>query len=185
MGFWVAAIHKRGGTTHARPKGKRNPESPSSRYEAFQGRTSTKTLDLNGPANLPPNTWVLGELEEIRVVGREPLNFTKASAGRKFYLLGDARNPNNLWIAATRGNGTIAMANPAIGERKVKPIGKATYVTYRTLKLHVWPPDVDDTSYEHKFGEEGGERPTFAIDREGYPHIIGGDFEITPLGIRD
>ena len=177
----AATSPRKGKRINATLKGKRS-NSSSARYEAFQGRPSEKTLVLNGPKAMPADAWVLGVLEEIKVVGHEPFDFTKAN-GRKFYLLGDS-NKRNLWIAASR-DGSIAKTNPATPPDQARPIGKATFVTYKTLKLHVWPPDSEQTSYEHKFGEEGGERPTFAIDREGYPHLIGGSLEVTPLGIRD
>lgn len=167
------------GSTTAR---KRNP---SGGYEAFQGRESTKVLDLSGPHNIPANTWTLGELHEIRIPGKKPIDFTHDRQGRplreKFYLLSDNKD-EGLWIAGTRG-GKVAVPDLRIEEGNARSLGKASHIVYKTLKAHL--DDVEPVLYEHKFGEEGGERPAFAIDRDGFGHIIGGAFTITPLGIRD
>lgn len=162
------------GTTTAR---KRNP---SGGFEAFQGREATKTLDLKGPANIPANTWTLGELHEIRIPGKKPIDFTSLT-GEKFYVLSDRGN-KNLWIAGTR-TGKAFTPDVRINPGEAKPVGRASHIVYKTLKAHLG--DNEEVLYIHKFGEEGGERPHFANDRDGFAHIIGGDFTITPLGIRD
>jgi hypothetical protein len=154
--------------------------NPSGGFEAFQGREHDRVLDLTGPRNMPARTWTLGELEEIRIAGRTPVDFT-SKKGEKYYVLSD-NNDKGLYIAGTR-TGRVANPDERIADGTARPIGPCTHITYKTLKAHL--DDTEPVSYEHKFGEEGGERPTFAIDREGYAHIIGGDFEITPLGIRD
>jgi hypothetical protein len=157
-------------------KRKQNPDG----YAGFQGRESTKEMNLDGPVNLPKRTWVLGRLWELGVVGRTPLNFRRRDGKptRRFWLLSDYAN-KYLWIAGP----PMAHPDPTIKEGEVRPFGTLTSVCYETRKDHL--DDEVDTPYEHDFGEEGGRKPILGIDRDGYAHIIGGDFIITDLGIKD
>lgn len=164
----VPSRSRNGKTTHVR---RQNPGN----YEKFQGRMPDKYLDLDGPVNIPSRTWCLGRLEELKVRGKTPYTFP-----RKFWLLGDDSN-KNLWIAG----GPIAHPDPAIKEGEIRPLGTLDLVAYKTKKDHLFPADEVETTYEHKFGEEGGRKPVFGYDRNGYGHIVQGDFRITPEGIRN
>jgi hypothetical protein len=65
--------------------------------------------------------------------------------------------------------------------RALAELGKLEAVTYATHKRGDGP-----SSYEHHFGEEGGRRPSLAVDVDsGELHIVGGDYTVEDRGIVD
>lgn len=155
---------------------KANPQAVkrNNAFEAFQGRPVTRELQLLKPRNAPDRCWTLGKLLEIKVKGiAEPFDFRRAATGRTFWLCADNRN-KKLWILGAKF--------ATVGEPEI--IGEIVYIVYETQKLHLGDED-GESQYIHFLGEEGGMRPTLEIDRDGFAHIIGGDYTITPLGIKD
>jgi hypothetical protein len=60
-------------------------------------------------------------------------------------------------------------------------LGKLESVTYATTKKGDGP-----SSYTHAFGEEGGKRPSLAVDTKTRRlHIVGGDYRVERRGIVD
>lgn len=60
-------------------------------------------------------------------------------------------------------------------------LGKLEAVTYATTKRGDGP-----SSYTHEFGEEGGRRPSLAVDTKTRRlHIVGGDYRVEARGIVD
>lgn len=60
-------------------------------------------------------------------------------------------------------------------------LGKLRSVTYDTTKRGDGP-----SSYTHQFGEEGGRRPSLAVDVSTKRlHIVGGDYRVEARGIVD
>lgn len=60
-------------------------------------------------------------------------------------------------------------------------LGKLKSVTYDTSKRGDGP-----SSYTHQFGEEGGRRPSLAVDTATRRlHIVGGDYRVESRGIVD
>jgi hypothetical protein len=60
-------------------------------------------------------------------------------------------------------------------------LGKLEAVTYATTKRGDGP-----SSYTHTFGEEGGARPSLAVDTKTRRlHIVGGDYRVESRGIVD
>lgn len=60
--------------------------------------------------------------------------------------------------------------------------GKVVAIEYETTKDHL---DGVPTIYRHEYAEEYGERPTMAFSPEGETVFVGGDWWITPEGIRN
>lgn len=59
-------------------------------------------------------------------------------------------------------------------------IGTLRSVVYETHK------GGEHATWEHEFGEEGGEPPTLAVDPENEKlHIVGGTYTVEPRGIVD
>ncbi len=156
---------------------KTNPATRIKRNDAFQdfqGRPATKELELITPKNAPQRLWTLGKLLEIKVRGiGEPFDFRREATGRTFYLCADNRN-RKLWIAGAK---FAEKGEPEF-------IGVMDYIIYETQKLHLGD-EHGESAYIHFLGEEGGVKPTLEVDADGFAHIIGGDYEITPLGIKD
>ncbi len=64
--------------------------------------------------------------------------------------------------------------------RELAEIGKLVAVTYETRKGD------EHAQWEHEFGEEGGRRPTLAVDPDSNRlHIVGGDYRVEDRGIVD
>ncbi len=162
---------------------KQNPTLKTNRagsksFAAFQGRPSMKDLNLVTPNGAPKTLYCLGKLLELRLKGKENLNFRREATGKTFYLCADEKN-KQLWIAG----GSIATPDKSIKAGFSAPLALITHVVYETKKVHL--DDKGQQGYIHRFGEEGGKEPTLTIDAEGFPIIVGGTYEILPLGIAD
>lgn len=69
---------------------------------------------------------------------------------------------------------------PAPRPRALVKLGKLEAVAYSTHK------GGERATWEHEFGEEGGRKPTLAMDPETRRlHIVGGDYEVEDRGIVD
>lgn len=187
------------------PKSKRNPQPVSKRvknppvisqarknpnptrkykrndaFSEFQGRKHTKTFNCITPLGTPKNLWSLGELYELKVKGiAEPFNFRREVTGKTYYAVSDEQN-SQLYI----GGGRFAEKDISLGD-DLDCLGEIVHIVYLTEKAHLGDELGYPSPYIHAFGEEGGERPTLEIDADGFAHIIGGDYEITPLGIKN
>ncbi len=150
---------------------KQNPDA----FTEFQGRTPTHTLELETPPGTPKKLWSLGRLLEIRVAGYGTLDLRP----KQFYLCADDRN-RQMYIA-----GPPIVAKQDLPDGHTLPLGEVSHVVYETEKSHLGDAAGEPSAYIHKLGEEGGARPLLAVDKSGYGHIEGGDYEITPLGIKD
>jgi hypothetical protein len=65
--------------------------------------------------------------------------------------------------------------------RSLAELGTLSSVTYATHKKGDGP-----SLYEHQFGEEGGKKPSLAVDVDtGRLHIVGGDYTVEDRGIVD
>jgi len=63
--------------------------------------------------------------------------------------------------------------------RALAELGRLVAVTYETRK-----GAERGAQWEHEFGEEGGRRPTLAVDPESNRlHILGGDYTVEDRGI--
>jgi hypothetical protein len=158
---------------------KRPTPKQNSAYSDFQGRESTKVFEIVTPPGTPKRVWILGRLWELRVKGYGTLDLSRGV----FYLCSDERN-NKLYIGGSR---TARITDPVPGMKagQLLPLGELTHVVYETEKSHLGDAPGDPSPYIHRLGEEGGRRPMLAVDNEGYGYIEGGDYTITPLGIRD
>jgi hypothetical protein len=70
---------------------------------------------------------------------------------------------------------------PSPAPRELVQLGTLEAITYSTSKgkegFHHW---------EHEFGEDGGRKPTLAMDPDNERlHIVGGDYTVTDDGITD
>lgn len=156
-----------------------NPAKVQSKaYEDFQGRKPTKQFEAESPDGAPKNLYALGKLLELRLKGKPNLNFRRETTGKTFYVCSNEAN-TQLWIVG----GKVAAPDSSIKPGYSEPYAPISHIVYETQKNHL--DDTKPTGYIHKFGEEGGQEPILAFDRNGFPIIVGGSYEITPLGIAD
>lgn len=151
-------------------------------YKEFQGRKSTGAKEMRVSNHAPRHLSQLGDLVEIKLTNGQIFSLAKqnpsGSISYPFKLTASARN-RQLWIAG----GKFAAADRTINPDEAEPIGTVKHLVYQTYKPHLG--DEPETHYIHALGEEGGTKPTLAVDREGYPVILGGDYSIEWRGIVD
>jgi hypothetical protein len=161
---------ERGGQVRRTPNSRgrrRNSAATESLFAEFQGRPSTATVDVLIPDTAPADVYCLGQLTQIKT-DQEEIDFDLGDA----YLLADENG--NLHIGATKKANSSFDCNEFIGEIKD--------ISYQTTKAHL---DNQEIEYIHKFGEEGGKKPALITNEVGQLEIVGGDYFITPEGIRD
>lgn len=150
---------------------KRNPNvSPEARagFESFNGRESKRALTLNFPDGTPQGCYVLGKLKLLKLEGGGKVKPLQPSV----YLCADQKQKLHIGTTGER------LADCAKGT-----IGVLTQIEYEQRKPHLGYPK--QTIFFHKTGEETGEKPTLYSDGKGGLLIRGGNYSITPEGLRN
>jgi len=161
------------------PSRVRRNQSAESLFKEFRGRAPRGQIveaQGHGPSGKVIEVAELGKLREICLSGCPDAGKSgQHRIGPKHLVFGNARlladTGKNLHIAGVR------YQPKASGD-----YGLINEVVYRADKPHIEKGKFD---YGHKFGEEGGSRPRYVIDQEGYPAIKGGSYGITADGILD
>lgn len=156
------------------PARKRNAAKVPHRrtFTMFNGRPATKAKTVAISPLIGRNARVdqLGQLVEIHLEDGTKIKTNPA----KFSLVAKG---GRLWIAGGKfHNGTPPT-------RKINPWGKIKNIVYSTHKPH--HGDRPGQHYIHEMGEWSGNRPTLAIDNQGFPVIQGGSYKIEARGIVD
>lgn len=163
------------------------PAQVETLFEDFQGRP-TDGFDLyNAPEWTPGDVAVLGGLNSLHLEGIEKVDFDPA------HVVLAADKDGELLVLGAQFDGEVTIPEgegsyevietPAYMPSDVVLIAPIKKIAYETHKDHIG--DGGEYCFVHKFGEEGGERPFLALDPDGFPMIIGGDYYITHEGIRD
>lgn len=154
---------------HVNPKHKPAAAKKTQKiFEKFNGRKSRKVAILSAPNGTPENTAKLGRLRMIRTVDGRRWHFEGTKAP---FLAADTKGKLHVVGGAYK-------ANPAS-----QNCGEIERIEYETTKPHLG--HTSPTVYFHSMGEEGGRRPTMAIDSEGLIKIRGGDYRIEADGIHN
>jgi hypothetical protein len=112
-----------------------------------------------------------GQVREIRFKAPRPLLISDTSARQLYFVNGDQDITDGLHLfnSATQRGGMVEL-------------GEVRMIAYKQRKEHVPRPDLDE--WQHRFGEESGEKPTLWFDRElGRLFLKGGDYTVRPEGI--
>lgn len=151
---------------------RRNPHATKlarKQFAEFHGFAASKTLHLMRPDSAPEKGLsVLGKLHLIQLEGGG-----KFEAQGKAYLCRDTEG--RMHICCERG-WTVYNGPKAYW-------GVVEMVQYETRKPHLGHPR--KAIFFHELGEEGGEKPKLYSDGNGGLIFNGGDYYITPEGIRD
>lgn len=166
--------------TNTRKAGRRNPaEAAKAMFEKFHGRPSTKTVKHRVAQHYHEALANLGDLVEMTVLLPDEQEVVLAPKGVKLassedggqleFLGGDQKlNLSKLGLAATLPKDRVV-------------IGPVLSIAYRTEK------DFDKfkpLTYEHEFGEDGGELPTLCYDvRSQLMFLAGGSYQNLKPGI--
>ncbi len=147
----------------------------------FQGEHNGQKHKLLQSDFTPNDKYRLGHLVQIKIKANGytvPLNFDGDSM-----LSADLRN--NLHIV-----GKDARINPTnLRQYGIKPptkgnmtyLGKLVQFDYVTAKKHIENGVM--TRYFHKPGEVTKELPNVFVDHDGFPHIVGGGYDVWDVGV--
>lgn len=161
-------------------------------YKAHQTKTLTELArmfqgGINGDnrrvieSDLTPNgKFRLGHLVQMKVKrnGRViPIEFDGES-----FLSADTKK--HLWISGKdsmikNGLSSIGLKKPSKGQLTI--IGDLMQIDYVTAKKHI--ENGQTVRFFHKLGEATGERPKLALDYDGFPIVLGGNYDIWNVGI--
>jgi hypothetical protein len=144
-------------------------------FKKFRGFEVTKPTDVCKSKLVPNGTFEIGDLREL-VLQNQTIKFP---AG--WFLAGDASG--NLHITGHLKNGeAVPPFKPGQTDGKnVKWIDEVKTFPYGSVKTHIGGETY--FIWVHKAGENGGQRPVFGVDMDGYPVLRGGDYELSTEGI--
>lgn len=166
---------KRAGKTTRKPasKKRRNPnatEQAKQQFREFHGHEPRGLAGIYVPTGTPDEGLsVLGTFNLVTLT-----NGQKITPAKTCYLLRDLKGKLHLGTTA-KGHDLTNLPKGNIGE-----VAKIEYIA---RKPHVGHPQ--RTIWFHKAGEENGIKPTLASDGQGGLVFKGGDYYITPEGIRN
>lgn len=171
--------------TRPRPKSvhgrRRNPgerEQAEALYAKFHGEPSKRTKPLELVYRYPSHIWKCGRLAALKVRG---------AAGKyelKFRGVDVYCSPDGGQLYLTGGDQRVDLGDLGLARFQPKDqvvLGEITHIAYVTTKdFHNFEP----TEYTHRFGEDGGTRPTLGYDvLSQLLWIAGGTYQVRREGI--
>jgi len=143
-------------------------------HEMFLGRPVEFEYEVEAPTNTPTDLAKLGVLTRLVILDKDdPRTMIELTFDDVAQMAPDL-------CADGRGNLHVVGGTYRIEPKGVW--GEIEKIGYLAAKDHL-----DGKEYEwiHTFGEEGGTRPRFKADDEGFIHFVGGDYTLEAAGIRD
>lgn len=138
----------------------------------FQGKIDNKEFTATAPNPAPKQLARLGQLVLIKTKNGFQLDFDKDA-----WLCADARR--NLWCVG-KGARVKNVKNPS-GKNEMAYVGEVSQIDYITDKQHIENGAM--THFFHELGEVDGQKPSLYIDSDGFPIIVGGNYDIWNVGI--
>ena len=137
----------------------------------FAGSEPRRVTKLQAPNGTPSNLAKLGTVVSI-----------KTTRGRMKFKQG---NPSGeTWLCADkRGRMHLASSLPRLTDERARNFGRVLEIEYLERKPHLGYRK--KTLFFHKMGEEGGAKPELVSDGRGGLKFRGGDYYLSPEGIRD
>lgn len=176
----LSALGKGKAQPGAKAPAKRKSNPPRRRNSAedvhkmFLGREVEFEYEVEAPKNTPTDLAKLGVLTRLVIIDKDdPRTLIELTFDDVAQMAPDL-------CADGRGNLHVVGGTYRIEPKGVW--GEIEKIGYLAAKDHL-----DGKEYEwiHTFGEEGGTRPRFKADDEGFIHIVGGDYTLEAAGIRD
>lgn len=140
--------------------------------QEFQGKIIDEERELLASEFAPLTLGRQGNLEYIILSDGTEFTFNDEAAyavmdrRKNIYFVGDVQFPQSYH------------ANDKTG---LNVIGQVQRFSYRTDKEHI--EDNRIISYYHDFGEVDGQLPSLAVDFEGMPLLIGGNYAVKREGV--
>jgi hypothetical protein len=161
--------------------------------EDFHGREPREVLELIETEYYDEWVSILGFLEELNILTDDgdyavPIRF-KYGKNDPDSVLMVAPDLYNIEFLGGDQDIEWQQIDGATEEAKnLVSVGPVLTIAYWADKHHLSGPksQASGTPYEHEFGEEGGELPYLVFDRRNQRMLlVGGDYIITPEGIRN
>lgn len=161
----------------------RNPsiaaDDAANLYEAFTGKPARHSDEYRNPPLMPRDQALLGPLVELRIHRGATITvpdsaigdilLTSNAAGTQLYIVGTIDLPSSL-LSGHAGKEWL-------------DLGECSRVVYRCQKEF---DNFRTYDYDHRLGEEGGERPILTYNtRTRTLTFVGGDYAVKPEGIRN
>lgn len=168
-----AKAHRASIKKHLATIGKRSRRNPSAREmsERFQGQATGKAEEYYFSNSAPRLDMSRGgKLVFLKLKGktiRVPASIVAIDP-----------KAEKLWLGTKLQTG---MFKQRAKQGEKLDFGDVDEICYLTAKAHIGNGKTFE--YHHKFGENGGRKPTLIIDYEGMPILKGGDYKIEARGI--
>lgn len=171
-----------------RINGRRNPSGAAQAadlYRKFHGRDSTKLTEILQRTDVREDLTALGDLVKLKLKDYE-IEFKQREgaanntmlcsdpAGKQLFVIGGDQDLSGLVYDKLGRHGR---------DKDSVDLGELHFIEYFTRKGF---DNYQPVTYYHKLGEETGVRPRLMYDqRNRQLHIVGGEYQVTPDGIKN
>lgn len=142
--------------------------------QMFQGEVSGEKFNAIVSDGAPKQLSRIGDLVQMKV--KTPNGITTIDFDGDSYLGMDLRK--NLWVGG-KGARLENVRNPT-GD-SLKYLGELIQIDYVTAKNHIEGGKL--TRFWHPLGEVNKEYPLLYMDKDGFPIIVGGGYDVWDVGI--
>jgi hypothetical protein len=162
--------------------------------ESFHGRPVEESFEVAEPESYDTDVAVLGCLEELGILIDDhdedaliPIRFSYGENNPDtVYLASDPYGNNLEFIGGDQSIDWRQVDGAEATDKYLVAVGPVLTVAYFADKHHLEGPksQARGVSYEHEFGEEGGELPILVYDTRNVKMLlVGGSYTIEPEGI--
>jgi hypothetical protein len=159
--------------------------------EEFHGRPARDIITVEQEEIYDDHGAVLGFLEELGILMEDgnsfiPIEFGYDNDRDAVLLVSNPAGTNLEFIAGDQNIDWHLVDGAAAQDKYLIYVGPVLYVAYFADKHHLSGPksQAQGISYEHEFGEGGGELPDLVFDRRNTQLLlVGGEYTIEPEGI--
>lgn len=146
------------------------------RRAEFVGRPSRKVVNSYAPkgSGAKGTLVAMGKLKKLKIKGRPAIDFKGVPM-----LAHDPKTDRMFVLGKGYSMKLFKKRNP----EGIEDLGEVTHIEYEAVKTQLG--DTEPVVYVHELGEEGGERPHALVNEENLLILEGGEYYITPEGIRD
>lgn len=141
----------------------------------FQGHYSGDQRRLLESDHAPNGKYRLGHLKLLRIKRKGRKNPIDITFDGDSMLSADVKN--NLWVTGRSSR----ITNIKLVPNGMVYLGELQQVDYITAKSHIENGNL--VHFYHKAGEVTGELPKVFADHDGFPIIIGGNYDVWDVGI--
>lgn len=160
--------------------------------EDFHGRPVRDLIEVEQTEHYDEYGAVLGYLEELGVLTEDeqftiPISFKYGrNDSETVFVVSNPAGTNIEFVGGDQDIDWEKVEGASAQDKYLVSVGPVLTIAYWADKHHLSGPksQANGISYEHEFGDEGGELPFLVFDRQNKRLLlVGGDYTITPEGI--